>query len=153
MFVLCLERDSWQISRRNVENAVNQPMNASTAEWLRAWDTWAMMKLWRREVVSSASMAEWLRAWDTLAMMKLWRREVVSLIPDRGTIVGWIFSPTRQILNLFWILSSWGSGNCRPSAPFLYEVLSHVKNCHFSDYYYYIYTSYQTPLGLVGQHK
>ena len=33
-------------------------------------------------------MAEWLRAWDTLAMMKLWRREVVSSIPDRGTIVG-----------------------------------------------------------------
>ena len=30
----------------------------------------------------------WLRAWDTLAMMKLWRREVVSSIPDRGTIVG-----------------------------------------------------------------
>ena len=26
--------------------------------------------------------------WDTLAMMKLWRREVVSSIPDRGTIVG-----------------------------------------------------------------
>ena len=33
-------------------------------------------------------MAEWLRAWDTLAMRKLWRREVVSSIPDRGTIVG-----------------------------------------------------------------
>ena len=32
--------------------------------------------------------AEWLRAWDTLAMMKLWKREVVSSIPDRGTIVG-----------------------------------------------------------------
>ena len=40
---------------------------ASMAEWLRA---------------------EWLRAWGTLAMMKLWRREVVSSIPDRGTIVG-----------------------------------------------------------------
>ena len=34
------------------------------------------------------TMAEWLRAWDTFAMMKLWRREVVSSIPDRGTIVG-----------------------------------------------------------------
>ena len=33
-------------------------------------------------------MVEWLRAWDTLAMIKLWRREVVSLIPERGTIVG-----------------------------------------------------------------
>ena len=41
------------------------------AEWLGARDTLAMMKLWRREVVSSASMAEWLRVWDTLAMMKL----------------------------------------------------------------------------------
>ena len=60
----------------------------SMAERLRAWDTLAMVKLWRREVVSSASMAEWLRAWDTLAMMKLCRREVMSSIPDRGTIVG-----------------------------------------------------------------
>ena len=47
------------------------------AEWLRAWDILAMLKLWRRDVVSSASMAEWLRAWGTLAMLKLWRREVV----------------------------------------------------------------------------
>ena len=36
----------------------------------------------------TVSMAEWLRAWDTLATRKLWRREVVSSIPDRGTIVG-----------------------------------------------------------------
>ena len=43
-----------------------------------------------------ASMAEWLWAWDTLAVMKLWWREVVSSIPDRGTIVGRVFSPTRQ---------------------------------------------------------
>ena len=66
------------------------------AEWLRAWDTLVMMKLRRREVVSSASMAEWLRAWDTLVMMKLWRREVVSSIPDRGAVVGCVFSPTGQ---------------------------------------------------------
>ena len=46
--------------------------SASMAEWLRARDTLAMMKLWRREVVSSVPMAEWLRAWDTLAMLKLW---------------------------------------------------------------------------------
>ena len=58
------------------------------AEWLRAWHTLATMKLWRREVVSSASLAEWLRTWDTSATMKLRRREVVSLSPDRGTIVG-----------------------------------------------------------------
>ena len=43
-------------------------------------------------------MAEWLRAWDTLATRKLWRRKVVSSIPDRGTIVGWVFSPTRQLV-------------------------------------------------------
>ena len=61
-------------------------------------DTLATMKLWRREVVSSASMAEWLRAWDTLAMMKLRRREVVSLSPDPGTIVGRVFSPSRQLV-------------------------------------------------------
>ena len=40
-----------------------------------------------------------------------------------------------KILNLFGMLSSWGSSNYRPSAPFLYEVASHVKNCHFGDYY------------------
>ena len=34
------------------------------------------------------------------------------------------------------MLSSWGSSNYRPSTPFLYEVASHVKNCHFGDYYY-----------------
>ena len=42
-----------------------------------------------------------------------------------------------KFLNLFGMLSSWGSSNYRPSAPFLYEVASHVKNCHFGDYYYY----------------
>ena len=31
----------------------------------------------------------------------------------------------------------WGSGNYRPLAPFLCEVASHVKNCHFGDYYCY----------------
>ena len=36
------------------------------------------------------------------------------------------------------MLSSWGSSNYRPPAPFLCEVASHVKNCHFGDYYYYI---------------
>ena len=44
-----------------------------------------------------------------------------------------------KILNLFRILSSWGSGNYRPSAPLLYEVASHVKNCHSGHYYYYYY--------------
>ena len=42
-----------------------------------------------------------------------------------------------KILNLFGILSSWGSSNYRPSAPFLYDVASHVINRHFDDYYYY----------------
>ena len=43
---------------------------------------------WYRTDSVSDSMAEWLSAWDTLAVMKLWRREVVSSIPDRGNIVG-----------------------------------------------------------------
>ena len=38
------------------------------------------------------------------------------------------------------MLSSWGSSNYRPSAPFLFEVASQFKkNCHFGDYYYYYY--------------
>ena len=41
-----------------------------------------------------------------------------------------------KILNLFRTLSSWGSSNYRPSAPFLYEVASHVKNFHSGHYYY-----------------
>ena len=50
-----------------------------------------------------------------------------------------------KILNLFGILSPWGSSNYRPSAPFLYdyEVASHVKNCHFGNYYYYYYYDYK----------
>ena len=68
-------------------------------------------------------------------------RKVVSSNPDRGNIVGWVFHLTRwlarfsliwiclsfQILNLLRTLSSWWSGNYRPSAPLLYEVASHVK--------------------------
>ena len=75
-------------------------------------------------------------------------REVVSSISDRGNIVGWVFHPTRclvrfsliwkcisfQILNLFRTVSSWGSGTYRPSAPFLYEVASHVKQLQSSHY-------------------
>ena len=44
-----------------------------------------------------------------------------------------------KIRNLFGMLSSRGSSNYRPSAPFICEVASHVKNCHFGDYYYYYY--------------
>ena len=36
--------------------------------------------------------------------------------------------------NLEFIWSIVGSSNYRPSAPFLYEVASHVENCHFGDY-------------------
>ena len=43
-------------------------------------------------------------------------------------------------MNLCRTLSSWGSSNYRPSAPFLYEVASHVKNCHSGHYYYYYYS-------------
>ena len=51
-----------------------------------------------RAAIKYGNAAEWLRVWDTVAMMKLWRREVVSSIPDRGTIVGWVFSPTWQLV-------------------------------------------------------
>ena len=71
--------------------------------------------------------------------------KVVSSNPDRGNIVGWVFHPIRWlarfsliwiclsflILNLFRTLSSWWSGNYRPSAPFLNEVASHVKKLQF----------------------
>ena len=53
-------------------------------------------------------------------------------------------------MNLFGILSPWGSSNYRPSAPFLYEVASHVKNCHFGDYYYYYYYYYKPLLEAEG---
>ena len=38
---------------------------------------------------------------------------------------------SSQILNLFRTLSSWGSGNYRPSASLLYELASHVKQLPF----------------------
>ena len=66
----------------------------------------------RPETLSRSYVSPPPRAWDTLAMLKLWRREVVSLSPDRGTIVGWVFTPTRQLVRfshqnseliLFWI--------------------------------------------------
>ena len=49
---------------------------------------------------------------------------VVPLDPD-------ILSTPFKILNLFRTLSSWGSSNYRPSAPFLYGVASHVKKLPF----------------------
>ncbi len=46
-------------------------------------------------------------------------------------VTGKVFSSEHafpsKIRNLFWTLSSWESSNYRPSAPFLYEVASHVK--------------------------
>ena len=85
--------------------------SASVAEWLRAWDTLATMKLWRREVLSSASGRvvkgvghlghdeamevgghEFsLRGRVVKGVGHLGHdeaMEVVSSIPDRGTIVG-----------------------------------------------------------------
>ena len=74
----------------------------------------------------------------------------MSSIPDRGTIVGRVFSPTRQLVRFphhhvpffqnsefIWNIVPWGSSKYGPSGPFLYEVTSYVKNCHFGDYYYY----------------
>ena len=54
-----------------------------------------------------------------------------------GTVSSSEHAFPSKILNLFRTLSSWGSGNYRPSAPLLYEVASHVKNCHSGHYYYY----------------
>ena len=42
------------------------------------------------------------------------------------------------------VILLWGSSNYRPSAPFLYEVASHVKNCDLGDYYYYIIICFVT---------
>ncbi len=43
---------------------------------------------------------------------------------------------SKVILYLFRTLSSCRSNNYRPSAPFLYEVASHVNNCHSGHYSY-----------------
>ena len=51
-----------------------------------------------------------------------------------GTVSSSEHAFPSKILNLFRTLSSWGSGNYRPSAPLLYEVASHVKNCHSGHY-------------------
>ena len=43
--------------------------------------------------------------------------------------------PFFQNSEFIWnIVHAWGSSNYRPSAPFLYEVASHVKNYHFGNY-------------------
>ena len=52
---------------------------------------------------------------------------------------GTVLCLSFKILNLFGTLSPWGSSNYRPPVPFLYEVASHVKNCHFGNYYLYYY--------------
>ena len=85
-----------------------------------------------------ASVAEWLRAWNTLTMFEATAcgRSWVRFSSDPGHWYGFLIWTclSFQILNLFRTLSSWGSGNYRPSAPFLYEVASHVKNCHSGHY-------------------
>ena len=76
--------------------------------------------------------------------------------PDRDTIVGWGFSPTRQLVRFshlnvppfkFWIyLEYCPRGEAvyyRPPAPFLYEVASHVKNCHFRRLLLLLYRIYR----------
>ena len=84
-------------------------------------------------------------AWDTLTMLTLRWAGGREFDPRPGQYSRMSFHPTRwlvqfsliwtclsfQILNLFWTLSSWGSGNYRPSAPLLYEVASHVKQLPF----------------------
>ena len=51
--------------------------------------------------------------------------------------------PSFEILNSFGTFSSWESGKLQAIRAFpLYEVASHVKNCHFGDCYYYYYYYY-----------
>ena len=83
--------------------------------------------------VNMFAVAEWLALRTRWSCRRHGEREVVSSNPDRGTIVGWVFHPTRwlerfsliwiclsfQILNLFRTLSSWGSINYKPSALLL----------------------------------
>jgi len=86
-----------------------------------------------------------VRVWDYLAMVILCRRSRLS----RGTIdiVG-VFHPVRQlarfsplnmpyILNLFRISLCRKAINYRPYTSLSFEVVSHIKNCHFSHYYYH----------------
>ena len=64
-----------------------------------------------------------------------WHYSRMSFLSNQAT--GTVFSSelclSFIILNIFGILFSWGSSNHRPPAPFLCEVASHVKNCHFGD--------------------
>ena len=80
----------------------------------------------KNAVIVITLCAEWLRAWDTLATMKLWRREVVRSIPDRGTIVGWVFSPTRQLVRF----SDFFSSEC----AFLSKFRIYLEYCPRRDY-------------------
>ena len=100
---------------------------------------WIRWNYYRRRGRVSKGVGHFAHVWSCGV------REVVSSNPDLGNIVGWVFHPTRwlaqfsliwkclsfQILNLLRTLSSWGSGNYRPSAPFPYEVASHVKQLPF----------------------
>jgi len=65
-----------------------------------------------------------------------------------GTIVGGVFHPARQlarfsllnipsILNLFRINFCGEAINYRPYPSLSFEVAIHVRNCHFSHYFYY----------------
>ena len=75
--------------------------------------------------------------------------EIAGSCLSHGTIIGGVFHPTRQlagfsppnmpyILNLIRISLRGEAVNYRPFASSSFEVASHVKNCHFGDYYYYI---------------
>ena len=74
--------DAADATRESESEATELDVNSETSE-----ETAVSCELHRAAttvcVCHSASTAEWLGAWDTLAMMK---REVVSSIPDRGTI-------------------------------------------------------------------
>ena len=94
-------------------------------------------------LIAEGYVAEWLGAWDTLTMFEAteWGRSWVRFPAGAikwdeffirpGDWYGFLIWTclSIQTLNLFRTLSSWGSGNYRPSAPFLYEVASQLNNC------------------------
>jgi len=70
-----------------------------------------------------------------------WFRIYLSKQSSKTIAAGARFSPpnTPYIQSLFWINLRGEAINYRPYASPSFEVVSHVKNCHFSHYYYYYY--------------
>ena len=72
-----------------------------------------------------ASMAEWLRVWDTLAMLKLWSAGGREFDPRPGHYsIGRVFSPTRQLV----CFSHLNSMPFFPNSEFIQNVVLAVKH-------------------------